>query len=115
MGLEGGMVFYQVFLLSALQCTVTEQETVRDCVSQKKYKSQGKAVELTVNSKEENFWLDFIQEFGLRDLSIMRTLEQGHIKKAPNCYIGMILKKLWWSVYPGVKYVSFRKCQINTK
>jgi hypothetical protein len=33
MGLEGGMVFYQVFLLSALQCTVTEQETVRDCVS----------------------------------------------------------------------------------
>jgi hypothetical protein len=27
------MVFYEVFLLSALQCTVTKQETVRDCVS----------------------------------------------------------------------------------
>ncbi len=34
----------------------------------KKYKSQGKAVEVTVNSKEENsedFCLDFVQEFGL--------------------------------------------------
>jgi hypothetical protein len=32
-------------------CTV---ETVRGCVSLKKYKSQDKAVEVTVNSKEEN-------------------------------------------------------------
>ncbi len=40
-------------------------ETVRGCVSLKKYKSQGKAVEATVNSKEENFWLEFVQEFGL--------------------------------------------------
>ncbi len=34
----------------------------------KKYKSLGKAVELTVNSKEENsedLCLDFVQEFGL--------------------------------------------------
>ncbi len=34
----------------------------------KKYKSQGKAVEVTVNNKEENssdFCLDFVQEFGL--------------------------------------------------
>jgi hypothetical protein len=30
---EWGMVFYQVFLLSLLQCTV---ETVRGCVSLKK-------------------------------------------------------------------------------
>jgi hypothetical protein len=33
-----------------------------------KYKSQGKAVEVTVKSKEENscdFRLDFVQEFGL--------------------------------------------------
>jgi hypothetical protein len=48
---EGGMVIYQVFLLSPLQ------------------KSQGKAIELTVNSKEEkskDFCLDFVQEFGLR-------------------------------------------------
>jgi hypothetical protein len=43
-----------------------------------------------VNCKEENFWLDFVQEFGLRDLSIIRTLEQGHIKTAPNCYIGIV-------------------------
>jgi hypothetical protein len=37
-------------------------------VSLKKYKSQGKAVELTLNSNEENFedfCLDFVQEFGL--------------------------------------------------
>jgi hypothetical protein len=37
-------------------------------MSFKKYKSQGKAVQVTVNSKEENsldFCLDFVQEFGL--------------------------------------------------
>ncbi len=35
----------------------------------KKYKSQCKAVEVTLNSKEENseeFYLDFVQEFALR-------------------------------------------------
>ena len=37
-------------------------ETVRGCVSLKKYKSQGKAVEVTVNN---NFCLDFVQEFSL--------------------------------------------------
>jgi hypothetical protein len=45
---------------------------VRGCVSLKKYKSQGKAVEVTVNSKEENseeYCLDFVQEFGLRKFS----------------------------------------------
>ncbi len=44
---EEGVVFYQVFLLSPL-------ETVRVCISLKKYKSQDKAVEVTMNSKEEN-------------------------------------------------------------
>ncbi len=39
---EGGKVFHQVFLLSPLQCTVTELETERGCVSLKKYKFQGK-------------------------------------------------------------------------
>jgi hypothetical protein len=37
-------------------------------VSLKKHKSQDKAVEVTVNSKEENsedFCMDFVQEFGL--------------------------------------------------
>jgi hypothetical protein len=29
-------------------------ETIRGCVSLKKYKSQGKIVEVTVNTKEEN-------------------------------------------------------------
>jgi hypothetical protein len=43
--------FLSGFLLSPLQCTV---ETLKGCVSLKKFKSQGKAVELTVNSKEEN-------------------------------------------------------------
>ncbi len=40
-----------------------EFEEIRGCVSLKKYKSQGKAVEVTVNSKEENsedFCLDFV-------------------------------------------------------
>jgi hypothetical protein len=49
------MVFYQVssFLFYSVQnnCTV---ETVRGCVSLKKKKFQGKAVEVTVNSEEEN-------------------------------------------------------------
>ncbi len=37
-------------------------ETVIGCASLKKYKSQGKAMEVTANGKEEisyNFWLDF--------------------------------------------------------
>jgi hypothetical protein len=41
---------------------------LRGCVSLKKYKSQSKAVEVTVNSKEENsedFCLDSVQEFGI--------------------------------------------------
>ncbi len=35
-----------------------------------KFKSQGKDVEVTANSKEENFkdfCMDFVQEFGFRD------------------------------------------------
>jgi hypothetical protein len=39
----------------------------RGCVSLKEYKSQGKAADMTVNSKEEDysdFCLDFVQEFG---------------------------------------------------
>jgi hypothetical protein len=52
---DEGVVFYQAFLLSSLQCTVMKcSETVRGCVSLKKLKSQGKAVEVTVDSKEEN-------------------------------------------------------------
>jgi hypothetical protein len=44
---EGDMVFYQVYHLSLLQCTVAELyiENVRGCVSLKKYKSQVKAVD----------------------------------------------------------------------
>ncbi len=67
---EGGIVFYLFFHLSPFQCTVTKLEKylrgckkcVRGCVSLKKYvrgcvclkKTQGKVVEVTVNSKEEN-------------------------------------------------------------
>jgi hypothetical protein len=32
----------------------------------KKWKSQSKAVEMTVNSKEQDFCPDFVQELGLR-------------------------------------------------
>ncbi len=52
---EGGVVFYRYFSLG--------------CVSLKIQKSQGKAVEVTVNSKEEkssDFCLNFVQEFGPR-------------------------------------------------
>jgi len=67
------MVFYQVFLLSpsqcAIHCNISTVETVRGCVSlKKKFISQGKGVEVTVNSNEENskdFCLYFVQEFGL--------------------------------------------------
>jgi hypothetical protein len=51
-----GMVYNQVFLLSTV-------ETVRSCVTLKTIKSQGKAVEMNVNSREENsldFCLDFV-------------------------------------------------------
>jgi hypothetical protein len=41
------------------------EENVRGCVSLKKYKSQGKAVKLTGNSKEESFCRDLVQEFCL--------------------------------------------------
>ncbi len=48
---EEGMVFF----LSPLQSTVIElYKYVRGCVSLKTYKSQGKAVEMIVNNKEEN-------------------------------------------------------------
>ncbi len=64
---EWGMVSYQDLYLSPLQCTVTElYKYIRCCVSLKN--SQGKALEMTVNCKEENsedFCLDFVQEFGL--------------------------------------------------
>jgi hypothetical protein len=57
--MEGGYGF-----LSGIR-PVSFTETVRGCVSLKKYKSQDKAVEVTVNKKEENskdFCLDFVQE-----------------------------------------------------
>jgi len=60
---KGGMVFYNLpSLLLNKNC--------KSCVSLKKCKSQGKAkaVEVTLNNKEENFQdfcLYFVQEFGL--------------------------------------------------
>ncbi len=69
---EGGMVFLLGFPPFSL--TVYSNwtvEIVRGCVRLKKYKSQGKTVEVTVNCKKENsedfedFCLDFVQEFGL--------------------------------------------------
>jgi hypothetical protein len=41
------------------------EENVRGCVSLKKFNSQGKAVKLTGNSKEESFCRDLVQEFCL--------------------------------------------------
>jgi hypothetical protein len=59
------------------------EEVRKGLLSLKKYKSQGKSAEVTVNSKEGNskdFCLDFVQEFGFRiikfcqDLSTFRLL-----------------------------------------
>jgi hypothetical protein len=50
---EGGVVFYQVFLLSPLQCTVMHY---RNC--KRLLEFEIKAVEVNVNSKEENIFLD---------------------------------------------------------
>jgi hypothetical protein len=53
-------------------------ETVRGCVSLKKQKSQGKAVAVIVNRKEENssdFCLDFFQEFSLGEVTVLGVLE----------------------------------------
>ncbi len=50
---EGVMVFYQVFLLSPLQCTVTNW---RNCMRLREFeeiKISGQSVKVTVNSKEE--------------------------------------------------------------
>jgi hypothetical protein len=44
-------------------------ETVRGCGSLKKYKSQGKAVEVTVNNKEENS-LDFVWILSKNSVSV---------------------------------------------
>jgi hypothetical protein len=65
------MLFYQVFL----SFTVYSELTFRCCVRLKKNKSQGKAVEVIVNSKEENsedFCLDLFREFGLCPSSAVR-------------------------------------------
>jgi len=65
---KGGMVFYQVSSFPLFSVYSKNLEIARGCVSLKKYKFQGKAVEVTVNSREENsedFCLDFVQEFGL--------------------------------------------------
>ncbi len=65
----GGSIVFPPF-----SCT----ETVRGCVSLKKLKSQGKAVAVIVNSKEENsydFCLDFFQEFGLDEVTVLRLKE----------------------------------------
>jgi hypothetical protein len=52
---EGGVVFYQVFLLSPLQCTVTN---CRNCKRLREFEeteiSRQSYREVTVNSKEEN-------------------------------------------------------------
>jgi len=70
------MVFYQVFHLSftvysnftvkIVRGCVSLKTYVKGCMSLKKYKSLGKTVEVTVNSKEENSFVCFVHEFGLR-------------------------------------------------
>jgi hypothetical protein len=65
---DGGMVF------SFIVYSNWTVETVRDCVSLKKQKSQGKAVEMIANSKKEKSWdfcLDFILEFGPSNVVII--------------------------------------------
>jgi hypothetical protein len=63
-------------------------------VSLKKYKAQGKAVEVTVNSKEENsedFCLDFVQEFGFSMYVQYSTIVQITVlqRKVAKCHNGV--------------------------
>jgi hypothetical protein len=51
---EGGYVGFPPFSFSETVRGCVSSETVRGCVSLKKCKSQGKAVEVAVNNKEEN-------------------------------------------------------------
>jgi hypothetical protein len=56
---------------------VSLKKYIKGFVSLKKEKSQGKAVEGTVNYNEENsqyFCLDFVLEFGLRSFKTWRLL-----------------------------------------
>jgi hypothetical protein len=76
---ERGMVFYQVFLLYPEQCSVTFLNC-RNCKRLREFGvieiSRLKAVEVTVNSREENsseFFLDFGQEFGLCTVILLRS------------------------------------------
>jgi hypothetical protein len=77
---EGVIVFYQVFLLSPLQCTVTNCRNL--CEFEEIEISMQR--EVTVNSKEENCCLYFVLEFGLRFETSRncRTTEQVSHKKA---------------------------------
>ena len=66
---EGDMVFQQVFLFSPLQCTVTLCRNSKRLREFEEIEISSKAVEETVNNKEENssdFSLNFAQEFGLK-------------------------------------------------
>ena len=61
---DGGVVLYKFFLLSPLQCTATHYRNCKRLREFEEYKSQCKAVEVTLNSKEVNskeFCLDFVQ------------------------------------------------------
>jgi hypothetical protein len=46
-----GMVFYEVFLLSPLQCTVTNS---RKCKRVREFEEMTSSRQVTVNSKKEN-------------------------------------------------------------
>jgi hypothetical protein len=51
---EEGVVFHQVFFLSCLQCTLTHCKNCKELRELEKYIYQSKALELTLNCKEEN-------------------------------------------------------------
>jgi len=62
---EGGVVFYQVFLFSPYSVLTHCRNCKRLSEGLKNNKSQGRPVEMTLKSKEKNFCLYFVQEFGL--------------------------------------------------
>ncbi len=51
---EGDVVFYQVVLLSPLQCTVKHHRNCKRLREFEEIEISRQAVEVTVNSKEEN-------------------------------------------------------------
>ncbi len=103
--MEGVMVFISFPPFSFTIDRNWTVEKVKGCVSLRKCKSQGKAVEVTANSKEENsyvFCLDFVQEFGL---CMRQRQNYSHLSKRVNQVPSVILILPAVTIFNSEKYI----------